>query len=36
LKVPQVVSLLFLALVAGLWWYILRKPPGKAFPAEEG
>jgi phosphatidylglycerol:prolipoprotein diacylglycerol transferase len=36
LKVPQVVSLLFLALVAGLWWYILRKPPGKAFPAAEG
>jgi phosphatidylglycerol:prolipoprotein diacylglycerol transferase len=28
----QFLSLAILAGVAGLWWYLLRKPPGKAFP----
>jgi phosphatidylglycerol:prolipoprotein diacylglycerol transferase len=30
----QFVSLAILASVAGLWWYLLRRPRGKAFPAE--
>jgi phosphatidylglycerol:prolipoprotein diacylglycerol transferase len=32
LKLGQVFSLMFLAVAAGLWWHILRRPPGKAFP----
>jgi phosphatidylglycerol:prolipoprotein diacylglycerol transferase len=34
LTAAQFVSLAILASVCGLWWYIVRQPPGKAFPAE--
>jgi len=30
----QFVSIAILAGAAGLWWYLLRRPPHKAFPAE--
>jgi len=34
LNTAQFVSLAILVGVAGLWWRLLRRPPGKAFPAE--
>jgi len=30
----QFLSLAILVGVVGLWWYLLRRPPGKAFPAQ--
>lgn len=30
--IAQFLSLAILASVCGLWWYILRQPPGKSFP----
>ncbi len=36
LSIGQIVSVLALAVAAGLWIYLLRKPPGKALPIAAG
>lgn len=34
LSIGQIVSLLILAATAGLWFYVLRKPPARALPVQ--